>query len=378
MKKYYVHRFYKTPISLSQDRQSQQGEELSAWSFNFPVDKVSVCIKDEVREVDAKKFHFGLTVVAEVFANNDEDATSVSMMYSEALMNMLVLSTLSVCSAPKMISIIGFNKFKDLTFKNNVYSFCSDEAILKIIPIEIEKFDQIYKGCNRIVNSERAMRAMSWLRKGINEKNSVDKFISFWVGLEVLKGIFPKDDKIEERGILEKIKIILSEMSYRRRTGVKNKDEWKAVESIFIDKLKRNDFKKIKQARSAILHGFGELSPKFHRQVDEYWNVVKNGLIWSLGIIIGLDSSFIENVITNEKKSYLGIRYVVGGKIEGLSGELKDDFKNFPRIDLTKNDVQGAANEKGDISLKLKTTFKTHGATDKVKWKVDYTEVWGE
>jgi len=378
MKKYYIHRFYKTPISLSQNRETQQKEDLSSWSFNFPKEKVSICIGDELKEIDGKKIHFGLTIIAEVFADSEEDAISMSMMYSEAIMNMFVFSTLSVSSAPKVISIICFEK-SDCSFKNNAYAFNPTEAIIKIVPIEFEKFDQIYKGCNRIVNSERTMRAMSWLRKGINEKNSIDKFISFWVGLEVLKGIFPKTNEVaeEKEPILRKVRSYLSELICGKHRNIKI-NEWKDIDNIFIEKLERNDFKKIKQARSAILHGFGELSPEFHKQIDEYWSVVRNALIWSLGIIVGLDDNIIKDIIVNEKKSYLGIRYTIGGKIEGLSGELKDDFKNFPRIDLAEDNVESTINKNGEIDLKHKTTFKTHGATDKVKWKLGLTEIWGE
>lgn len=378
MKKYYIHRFYKTPISLSQNRETQQKEAVSSWSFNFPNEKVSVCVGDELREINGKKIHFGLMIIAEVFANSEDDAVSISMMYSEAIMNMFVFSTLSVSSAPRVISIICFEKLES-GFKNNVYAFNPTEAVIKIVPIEFEKFDQIYKGCNRIINSERAMRAMSWLRKGINEKNSIDKFVSFWVGLEVVKGIFPKINGIEEkkRNVFKKIRVYLSEIICGKYADVR-KNEWEDIENVFVEKLKRSDFKKIKQARSAILHGFGELSPEFHKQVDGYWSVAKNALVWSLGIVVGLEDNAIENIITNEKKSHLGIWYTVGGEIEGLSGELKDDFKNFPRIDLTEDNVESTINKNGEIDLRHKTTFKTHGATAKVKWKVGYTEVWGE
>lgn len=380
MKKYYIQRFYKTNIALSKNRKAQQADPLPGWDFKFPHDNVSICVKDEVVDVDGSRFHIGLDIIAEVDSENMDDAINTSMMYSEAVVNMFVFSTLSKCDILKIISVIEFDNDMNANFRNNVYPPDLSDMIPKIVPLEFDTFNKIYEGCNRLNNSKRLMRAMSWLKKGINEKNSVDKFISFWVGIEIIKCFSQKDTNTDsDNSIAKNFKKITCGRLCKEHCVAPRVDEWTTIENIFIKKLKRSDFRKVKGARNAILHGFGELSPMFHDKIEEYQRVAMEVLLWGLGDIIGIEDELVKSIIKNGNwEKTLNMWYIIGGGIEGLSGEIREDFKNFPKIKLGESGVKNKINDDGSISVQFENEFKPSSGSKNIKWMANFLEMRGE
>jgi hypothetical protein len=186
------------------------------------------------------------------------------------------------------------------------------------------------------------------------EKHTIDKFISFWIGIEVIKNILRKRLK-------------------------KTNDEWKGVKDIFQNKLENANFEKIKDARQRLFHGFGELSPEFHEEISSYVNSVMFGLIWSIAEILGVNEENIRRAINNANwKKTLNVWHVCGGDIHGLEGELEKDVENFPKVKMIDNNVEYNFNDDETITMKLNPTFAPVSNSKKISWKLNFVEIRGE
>ncbi len=356
MSKYYIKRFYRTSISLSKDRKEQQ-EKLGTWKFKYPADNVSVAAKDSIERVDDLSFHYGLDVIVEVEAKNDEEAISISMAYSEVTINMMTFTSLAICHPPKLINSIKFEyELNKSQFRENIYPLDLSEMIIELSPLDKEKFNQVYEAYNRCEPQfkERVIRATSWLRKGMAERHTMDKFISFWIGIEAVKNILRKKLK-------------------------KTNDEWKGVKNVFSKRLEGINFEKIKDARQCLFHGYGELSPDFHKEVASYIDSVMLGLIWSIAEILKIDDEIVDKAINDANwKKTLNVWHVLGGSIHGLKGSLEEDIKNFPKIKMTGNNTKYSFNNDGTIAAKLNPSFTPVSDSKEIKWKVNFVEIRGE
>lgn len=193
--------------------------------------------------------------------------------------------------------------------------------------------------------------------KGICEENSTDEFVSYWVGLEVIKHILRRELKRKMRNV----------------------GEWDGVKDIFTNKLHFNDFDTIKKdARNGLLHGFRTLDDEFIKEIESYLEPIRKTLIFNIGSILGLEES---TILTIANKTPRRIRRnpwsVVEGELKNIPRDFDELVKNYPIIEAEKANKQFSIDKRGELSLTFSISHHFHGPSS-AKWEVKATELWGD
>ena len=356
MNKYGVQYRSRTQVALEK-RDKQQVFPLAGWVFDFPVDEVRIFLLDAVKKANGINLHTGLNIISELRANSLEEAQETSKNFAETTLNLISFSTLTSCSPARLVSILNIldSDAETCPFMQYVYPFDEQEIIGSLNVINEPTFREVFDAYTKSSNQRRILRALSWLRKGIDEENPVDEFVSYWIGLEVIKHILRRNLKLK----------------------VKNVGEWDGVKDVFTNKLHCQDFDTIREAgRNGLLHGFRELDTKFIKEIESYVEPVRKTLIFSLGHILGLQDS---TILTITNKNPRRIRQKPWSVIKGALRNIPTDFdklvQNYPRIDYEMTNKELLL-EGGELSIKVSVTHHFYGPSG-AKWGIRATELWG-
>jgi hypothetical protein len=224
-------------------------------------------------------------------------------------------------------------------FEHYSYPFFGQELIGSLSVIEELTFRLIFDAYKDNPHQQRIMRALTWLRKGLGEETTVDEFVSYWVGLEVIKCIL-------RRKLVWKIR---------------NPGEWAGVEDIFTNKLNFQNFRTIeKNARNALLHGYRALDDQLVKEIDAYIEPVRKTLIFCIGSILGLQDD-ITLVICNKvpRRIRRSPWAVLEGNMSNLPAGFDELARDFPTINSEIVDKRFTVDEKGELSMafKIRQTF---------------------
>lgn len=358
MNRYCIQYHSRTSVALA-ERDKQQILPLTGWVFDFPVQEVKMFLFDAIKHTDDVNLHTGLNIVTALKASSLEEAKRTSKDFTESTLNLVSFSTLTSCSPAKLVGTINISDAdtEAYPFKSYAYPFDEQETIGSLSLINEPTFRVIFDAYIKNSHQPRILRALTWLRKGIGEENSVDEFTSYWTGLEVIKCILRRD--------------------LRRR--VRHVREWDGVKDIFTNKLHFQDFDTIKKAgRNGLLHGFRELSSEFVAEISTYLEPVRKTLIFCIGSILGLQDS---TILAIANKTPRRIRQNPWSVIEGVLQNIPRDFeelaKNYPIIEVQTTNKKFSINEKGALSITLRITHRFRGPSD-ARWKVKATELWGD
>jgi len=349
MNKYSIQYHSRTQVALA-ERYKQQIFPLPGWVFNFPVDGVKIYLFDSIKQIDDINLHTGLNIITTLEANSLEEAKETSKNFVETTLNLVSFSTLTSCNPAKLVSTINITNKEAHPFRNYIYPFDEEEIIASLSVINEPTFRALFDAYTKNSHQQRTLRALSWLRKGIGEENTIDEFISYWVGLEVIKHIL---------------------------SG--NGTEWDRVKDIFSNRLHFQNFNTIKTAgRNGLLHGFRELSNEFVREIGSYPEPIRKTLIFCIGSILGLEDSTILTIANkNPRRVSQNPWSVVEGELRNIPEDFDELVKNYPIIEAEKADKQFLIDKRGELSLTFSVTHHFHGPSS-AKWEVKATELWGD
>jgi hypothetical protein len=311
-------------------------------------------LSDNVKKTDNINLHTGLNITADMKANSEAQALEISKNHAETLLNLTCFSTLTHCASAKLTNVITVTDKKALPCKFYTYPFDEQEIIDSLIIINESTFGEIFKAYDTSVYKPRILRALTWLRKGIGEENTLDEFVSYWIGLEVVKHILSP-------------------------TNTNTDKEWKRVEEIFTKRLHFQDFKKIKQAgRNGLLHGFRQLDETFAKEIDRYVEPIRKTLISCIGSTLGLQDNTIMSIIN---KSPRRIKWnpwsITKGQLKNLPTEFHELAAGYPTLDIEITNKEFSLDPKGELTLKYNIDHRFQSTGD-AKLELEETELWGD
>lgn len=355
MNRYSIQYHSRTQVALTK-LDKQQTLPLPGWVFNFPVEEVKIFLFDATKRTDDVNLHTGLNLTTVLKANSLEEAKETSKNFVETTLNLVSFSTLTSCSPAKLASImdVPYAHAKAYPFIHYAYPFDEQEIIGSLSVIDEPAFRELFDAYTRSPNQQRTLRASTWLRKGIGEENSVDEFISYWIGLEVIKHVLSPEKMNTDK-------------------------EWGKVEEVFTEKLHFQNFKKIRQdGRNGLLHGFRQLDNEFVKEIESYVEPIRKTLIFCLGNVLCLRE---RTTIAIANKAPRRIRQSPWTVLEGLLKNMPKDFdrlvKNYPMIDYEKANKKFSIDKSGELSMTFPVTYRFHGPSD-AKWEVKAIELWGD
>lgn len=356
MNKYSIQYHSRTQVALA-ERDKQQIFPLPGWVFNFPVEGVKIYVFDAIKQIDDINLHAGLNIITALEANSLGEAKETSKSFIETTLNLVSFSTLTSCNPAKLVSTINITNKEAHPFRNYIYPFDEQEIIASLSVINEPTFRALFDAYTKSSQQQRTLRALTWLRKGICEENSTDEFVSYWVGLEVIKHILRRELKRKMRNV----------------------GEWDGVKDIFTNKLHFSDFDTIKKdARNGLLHGFRTLDDEFIKEIESYLEPIRKTLIFNIGSILGLEES---TILTIANKTPRRIRRnpwsVVEGELKNIPRDFDELVKNYPIIEAEKANKQFSIDKRGELSLTFSISHHFQGPSS-AKWEIKATELWGD
>lgn len=357
MKKYFVRYYIETPNSISSRKDIEDGKFLG-WKFNFDNNEISLYDQKEGLYADCY-----IETEPQLALEKIEERAKT---FVENILNLIDFSTSSASNSALLISIYeATNGLVIRPFKQIFYTPLPEKNV-NLINKEI--FEEIFNRFNKN-QDPRIARAISWLRKGNLERDFVDKFISFWTGLESLNELLCNSFQISEKDrkiICNKCKNVISPMS---SIGIKELFR----KSISIE---LRQFETIRKARGKLLHGGGPLDGNFVAQIRQYIPLVKKALMVGIGQLLGLDDKYINQILERKTKLYTErLRIILKANIKNFIPPPLDKFGKQPKFDLNKQDLlERIINQDGSIELKMSSNFIARNATFDVK----SIELWGD
>jgi hypothetical protein len=355
MNTYYVQYHSRTAAALA-TRNRQQTLPLNLWEFNFPQLAAKVVLTDSIKSSDHVNLHTGLTIIIHLQGSSMEDVKGLSKNFAEMLLNLVTFSTLAFCDAAKLVSLIDATGKK--TWPAMFYNYPTEgtEVVPSLRVINHNHFGELFEAYDKSPDKERVSRALSWLRKGINQLDSIDEFICYWTGLEVIRHFFRRDPRF-----------------IRGKKG----DEWDGVKYIFTKELSITDFDLAKEARIGLFHGTRELDNTFVQEIGTYRESLRKGLIFCIGILLNMTNASIMAVVNRiPKRIPLETWTLLKGTLKDLPSDFDELVKNYPSIAMEKVEKQFTIGPQGNLSVTLNAPHRFN-LPKGGKFNAQSIEYWG-
>lgn len=335
-----------------------QKNDCSTPILTFKIKDYSIFVKDYKFIKDEKILDYGLEFIIKIETEDIQKTLIVLKNDVETILNLLCFSTLCYADKSYLDSIIEKSTSSE---EHNgtffVYPFKYGSKFHQLCLVDPEFFSQIlqnYEKCD-LEDKRRILRAITWLRKGLNDEK-IDEFISNWIGLE-----------------------ILSKLIRKKYIGkIKKHDNWAGLKKVFKDYIGIDDkrFEKCKEDyRKGIVHGLQELNNDFIDEVEEFNPLLSKGLIACICKSLNLDDKIIYQTLKRNIKKERAPPYdIIKGKIKELP-DFEEQIKQFPKFfpDIDKITFELIEGNKVTYQTKMQYDFrKTKGTL----FKNEIQEVW--
>lgn len=356
MNRYIIQYHSKTRVALAK-RDKQQTFPLCQWVFKYPGlqnYELMIVLKDNLKKTDSIQLHTGLNIISDIKAGSEEEARHVSKNFVETLLTLISFSTVTYCDSSILVSVISITDGESHPFQYYVYPFEEQEILNSLIHIDESTFGRIFDAYHKSSYKPRTLRALMWLRKGIGEEDAVDKFVSYWVGLEVIKHVLSPEK-------------------------VNTNKEWEKVEEVFTKKLNFKGFGKIKEdGRNGLLHGFRQLDGNYMKEIGGYVEPIRKTLIICIGSVLGLKDNTLLTITNKVPHKIENARWsIMKGNLKNLPNEFSELVKNYPALDAEVIKKQYAIDQEGHLTVKSKIDHHFSSGSD-IKWELGEIEQWAK
>lgn len=354
------------PSGVSLNNRAEHQNKLSnVYVFHFENDEIY--IKDGLSDIDGLLIFNGLELFIKCSDVSEKKALERANILVETILSLISFTTLSYIGPVKFLSTID-DSIKGDYFNVRFTTYESKEENLNsLTKLNQETFKLVWDAFKKNENKDRLLRSISWLRKGLNEKN-LDQFIAYFIGIEILQ---------EQLNILlntNKKKSIFR-LFYKQQYD----DYWAGIKKVFNDNLKCDFFNKIKKRRNDILHGSKRLDSEFVSSVNGYTEILKKALITSQCLLLELDSEIIDKII-NQKWAKFNPKmwFTLHGKIGKFDFNNLREFVNFyPTVDIKINRKIKSISDTGELVVTGNQEF-VFSCPNYIPMTIDSHEVYGE
>lgn len=354
----YCVQYYSRTLVAIADRRRQQKLPVPVWEFNFLKKSVQVAVTDSIKTIDTINMHTGLNVFVKIEASSAEEAKTIARDFAETLLTLISFTTMASCGVTKFVSVLDITKSDVIPTRFIAGLSETREILSKTRIINLSEFREVFTAYDKISSSPdlgRVARAKIWLRRGINERNTVDQFLYYWFGIETISCL----------------------LRDRLRFKKESPSLWDGIKLILTDKVKFNGFNGIYKARQDIFHGKRELDNIFVGKVASYLEPMRKGLVWAIGDILGLKDDVIIAIVGKPSlKIGDGPWSVLQGKIHGIPSDFESLVKSYPSFELKNVGLHYSLDSEGNPQVKLSPTHTFHchsGGT----FHAERAELWG-
>lgn len=227
--------------------------------------------------------HRGLRAIVNIQAESMNEATEMARVRVEGFLTMLTFITNATVGEVELY--LGYETTEDVTSTEYIQiEYLKSDLFKRKRMVDHTIFQQLGEKLLRN-NNKRISRAVRWYRKGLIEVDPLDRFMSYWIGLENLNNIL-----MEKLGHNTEVRLCSScGAPYKVPTA-------KGIRSLF-EKYSPNglkDFKICRDLRVDLQHGSGDLESVMN-DVNECLEICRFALLKAIYISIDFSSFEIDN-----------------------------------------------------------------------------------
>jgi len=311
--KYFSRYISKSPVILG-NKSEYDKKTITSYKFNYP--SLTIGMRDSFQYTEGHTKHIGLEFIIEGESQNKEIFIETSRNNLELLLNLISFSSMGYCYPAKLVNVTE-NNMEGARFASTFYVHpFEDESSFEFkIPFDASLFGKIFSHYDASACQQLVMRTLTWLRKGLNE-DGVDRFFSFWLGLEAIKPLIDA-----------------------RQEPTEKLDEWDGITRIFSEKLNNIDFSRIKhELKDPLFNGTHELNTEFVSEITKCNEFLLKGLMFSLFEVLNLDESTIEKILPYVNINHIkrNASIVLIGELESFPSNFDNLMTNYPHLGIKK------------------------------------------
>ncbi len=295
---------------------------------------------------DGIRLHTGLevTTILEGDPGDKLNMTIESVMVQ--IMGILSFTALASCGDLRLLSHMSIHDDNNTDVEFYSYPLSGDEVIIGTPrAIDENTFTQVWQQWEVSPHKGRLNRALIWFAKGLGEEQTIDKFISYWVSIEVLASILRR----------------------KLRFTVKDPGEWEAVKRIFSRFSNSPNFDDVYETRNQILHGFEEFTPAFFQKIKTYITPTRNAALQCIADVLELNDTIQQKLLSLKPRRLLrNLTAQVNGNITGVPQDIPELLRNPPELEAHIKSLSYKLKENGDIDFTIQSTYKFNSPTKMV------------
>jgi hypothetical protein len=310
--------------------------------------------------------HLGLAITVETYAEDIDEGSTKAQIRANYIA--VILSFIANATISEPIIELGYDITETAESTEFIqYMYMNGEVLKQKRAINQTLFDTL--GIIIMKNdNKRVARAIRWYRMGLHEKDPIDRFMYFWIGLECLNTLL-----IEELGVSPETDTCKNCGStyYKSNTTI-------GIKALFLAyyKAKSFGFNKCNRLRNELLHGYGELEDAMGI-ADKCANSCSKMLLEGLFLLLKVDQAVTElypEPLYNLQMPYMEFR----GLFEIAPRDLTVD--PYLLIDNSSFEIKFIENQKtisiaSKIDANIPDTLRLSGiyfvAEDGLKMKID-------
>jgi len=258
--------------------------------------------------------HRGLKAIIDINADSMSEATEMARLRIEGFLSILTIITNATVGEAQLQ--LGYETTKDATSTEYIQiEYLYSDLFRRQRAFDNIRFNELG---NKLFlnNNKRIIRAIRWYRKGLIEADPLDRFMSYWIGLENLNNPLMKllGENIETRNCIS------CGEPYEVPTA-------KGIRSLFEKYSKNglNDFKLCRDLRIDLQHGSGDLESAMSR-INECSELCRLALLSAIYLTLDLD--------LKEPDSYPKPIYNIHQPHVEFRGEYKISPRDLPTIPM--------------------------------------------
>lgn len=319
-----------------QDRKTLQSGNMQYFQFNFTGDNANVYLRDGFHVRNGIRIHTGIESTTIIEGDPKDNLSLIIESIMAQLLGLISFTTVASSGDLALLAHIIITDDNTTTVDFLSYPLSAGELIMGTPrTINQEIFAQVWHNWDKNLHKERLIRACSWFAKGLNEEQSIDQFISYWISMEILSSIL-------RRNLMQK---------------VRNPSAWEAVKEIFNKYNKTFTFDNVCDARSQLLHGFAELTPEFLSRIRSYVAPIRTLALRCISNVLELPPECTDRIVSLKPRRKLEkLTLETSGAIRGLPDNLSELYKQPLELECNLEIENHKLEDDGNLKVDYKTT----------------------
>lgn len=334
---------------------------------------------DRLTKRDDVQVHNGLAMDFLVLAESEASAMKHAIRLGEAIVNMVSLVTLASCKDIRFLCAYeATESVEDPEFHHRFYEETVLLGNLRLIEEDVFREVFVHFGESNPNIAQVAMRAMTWLRKGVIDLRTSDKFTAYWIGLEALSRVLyeklvPTDQKLYPR-----CSNCGQEVEHCPQCGTDlgRTPRLRGIKEVMTCHLgfDNADYEEVRGNRGRLFHGGKELSPEFIRRIDEGIPKLRAALVLGIGIALGLPERVAKQLSELEpRRASYPLAFELGGRLAKFERPDLSAPEKQPEITWDFS-VSYSMSDEGKLVVSPTPSFTFHNAS----FKVSGIGLWGD